>query len=172
MKSGQEGQAKTKSASSRNNNNKEESTARTQRKKATAIASRKNIVAVAAPPPSTKQQLKKKSNKVTYNIKTKRKNGHHHQHHYHKQPPFDLFQNPSKPSFTEGFASVISMLQQCKRIVVLTGAGISVSCGIPECVYTKHRPSPPVIAVSFFLTNFSLGIACGCDCYICLYVLV
>jgi len=39
---------------------------------------------------------------------------------------------PSSYSFREGLASLVKLLKARKRIVVLTGAGISVSCGIPD----------------------------------------
>lgn len=48
------------------------------------------------------------------------------------EPPFPLYNNPNKPSFDEGWESVIELLRGRKRIAVLTGAGISVSCGIPD----------------------------------------
>jgi hypothetical protein len=49
-----------------------------------------------------------------------------------REPPFLLYKEPSEPSFSEGFASVINLLKGRKKIAVLTGAGISVSCGIPD----------------------------------------
>ena len=49
-----------------------------------------------------------------------------------QDPPFPLYQSAGKPSFHEGLASVASLLKGKKNIVVLTGAGISVSCGIPD----------------------------------------
>jgi hypothetical protein len=48
------------------------------------------------------------------------------------EPPFLLYKEPSEPSFSEGLASVINLLKGRKKIAVLTGAGISVSCGIPD----------------------------------------
>lgn len=35
-------------------------------------------------------------------------------------------------SFDSAFEGVVQLLRDAKRIVVLTGAGISVSCGIPD----------------------------------------
>jgi hypothetical protein len=49
-----------------------------------------------------------------------------------REPPFLLYKESSEPSFSEGLESVINLLRGKKRIVVLTGAGISVSCGIPD----------------------------------------
>jgi hypothetical protein len=49
-----------------------------------------------------------------------------------REPPFLLYRDPSVPTFSEGFASVINLLKGRKNIAVLTGAGISVSCGIPD----------------------------------------
>lgn len=46
------------------------------------------------------------------------------------KPPFPLYR--SQPNFDEGFSNVVKILKNSKRIVVLTGAGISVSCGIPD----------------------------------------
>lgn len=47
------------------------------------------------------------------------------------EKPFPLFRS-SRISFEDGIDSVVRLLQDKKRIVVLTGAGISVSCGIPD----------------------------------------
>jgi NAD-dependent SIR2 family protein deacetylase len=47
-------------------------------------------------------------------------------------PLFPLHRSNSTPTFRDGFSSVVTLLQDCKNIVVLTGAGISVSCGIPD----------------------------------------
>lgn len=49
-----------------------------------------------------------------------------------REPPFLLYKEPSEPNFSEGLASVINLLKGRKKIAVLTGAGISVSCGIPD----------------------------------------
>jgi Sir2 family len=59
------------------------------------------------------------------------------------KPPFELVQrgeddegdhaSPSTlASFDNAFEGVVQLLRDAKRIVVLTGAGISVSCGIPD----------------------------------------
>jgi NAD-dependent SIR2 family protein deacetylase len=45
-------------------------------------------------------------------------------------PPFQLCE--SNTSFSEAFESVSQILQSCSQILVLAGAGISVSCGIPD----------------------------------------
>lgn len=47
-------------------------------------------------------------------------------------PKFALYKSPSQPTFNEGFEAVAELLRTAKKIVVLTGAGISVSCGIPD----------------------------------------
>lgn len=55
-----------------------------------------------------------------------------------QQPPFDLFLqtedgNQSKmKTFDQGLDSIVKILQGRKNVVVLVGAGISVSCGIPD----------------------------------------
>ena len=49
-----------------------------------------------------------------------------------RKPPFSLYRSPANPSFEEGWSSVCQLLKESKKIVVLTGAGISVSCGIPD----------------------------------------
>ena len=48
------------------------------------------------------------------------------------QPPFPLYNDGSEASVAEGLESVINLLKGRKNIVVLAGAGISVSCGIPD----------------------------------------
>jgi hypothetical protein len=48
------------------------------------------------------------------------------------EPPFSFYVDETKPTFAEGWASVVKLLQGRKNIAVLTGAGISVSCGIPD----------------------------------------
>jgi hypothetical protein len=48
------------------------------------------------------------------------------------QPPFPLFEKASEASGPDGFEAVVNLLRGRKNIVVLTGAGISVSCGIPD----------------------------------------
>lgn len=47
-------------------------------------------------------------------------------------PKFALYKSPTQPTFHEGFDAVTELLRKAKKIVVLTGAGISVSCGIPD----------------------------------------
>jgi len=49
-----------------------------------------------------------------------------------REPPFCLYQDPTKLDFTQGLDSVIHLLRGRKNIIVLLGAGISVSCGIPD----------------------------------------
>jgi len=49
-----------------------------------------------------------------------------------KEAPFPLYKNKGKRTFEEGFASVTSLLRGKKNILVLAGAGLSVSCGIPD----------------------------------------
>jgi Sir2 family len=48
------------------------------------------------------------------------------------EPPFSFYIDETRPTFAEGWASVVKLLQGRKNIAVLTGAGISVSCGIPD----------------------------------------
>lgn len=47
-------------------------------------------------------------------------------------PPFPLHHHDQERSFDEGLSSVVKMLKHKKRIVVIVGAGMSVSCGIPD----------------------------------------
>jgi hypothetical protein len=50
------------------------------------------------------------------------------------RPPFSLCEltSRSRPSFCESFEGVAKLLHGRNNIVVLVGAGISVSCGIPD----------------------------------------
>ena len=47
-------------------------------------------------------------------------------------PPFSLYANVNCRTFDEGFSSVCSILSKSNNILVLAGAGMSVSCGIPD----------------------------------------
>mmetsp|Transcript_5177 Transcript_5177/g.7296 ORF Transcript_5177/g.7296 Transcript_5177/m.7296 type:complete len:622 (+) Transcript_5177:52-1917(+) len=53
-------------------------------------------------------------------------------------PPFELYptkeqeQQNQSLTFTEGFTSVVNLLRGRKNVLVLAGAGMSVSCGIPD----------------------------------------
>jgi Sir2 family len=53
-------------------------------------------------------------------------------------PPFDWYPRHSDPgtattpTVQEGWSSLLQLLRGRQRIAVLTGAGISVSCGIPD----------------------------------------
>jgi Sir2 family len=49
-----------------------------------------------------------------------------------QEPPFPLYDDVEEASFDQGWASVVALLKGRKKIAVLTGAGISVSCGIPD----------------------------------------
>lgn len=49
-----------------------------------------------------------------------------------QEPPFLLYKNVKCPSFDEGLDSIVNLLKDRKNIAVLLGAGISVSCGIPD----------------------------------------
>lgn len=48
------------------------------------------------------------------------------------EPPFPLCQDATKTDISEGLDSVVNLLRGRKNIVVLAGAGISVSCGLPD----------------------------------------
>ncbi len=51
------------------------------------------------------------------------------------QPPYQLFEenaNDAEKSFQNGINAVVNLLSGRKKIVVLCGAGMSVSCGIPD----------------------------------------
>lgn len=74
-----------------------------------------------------KQQPPKATRKASKGVSTKSKR------HPRCEPPFTLYaDNNARPSFAEGFATVVKLLQGRRNIAVLTGAGISVSCGIPD----------------------------------------
>ena len=47
-------------------------------------------------------------------------------------PPTDLLSTDPFVTFDNGIKSIANTLQRKKNIVVLVGAGISVSCGIPD----------------------------------------
>ena len=50
-------------------------------------------------------------------------------------PPFNLFSDSiddRSKTFDDGLNSIVKILKEKKNIVVLVGAGISVSCGIPD----------------------------------------
>jgi len=49
-----------------------------------------------------------------------------------QEPPFPLHEGVASPSFTDSLEAVAELLRSRKNIVVLTGAGISVSSGIPD----------------------------------------
>lgn len=49
-----------------------------------------------------------------------------------QEPPFLLYKNVNSPSIDEGLDSIVNLLKDRKNIAVLLGAGISVSCGIPD----------------------------------------
>lgn len=55
------------------------------------------------------------------------------------EAPFPLYQDVSNAEISEGFESIVNLLRGRKNIVVLVGAGISVSCGIPD-FRSKGRP--------------------------------
>lgn len=55
-----------------------------------------------------------------------------------QEPPFPLYDDVEEANFDEGWASVVALLKGKKNIAVLTGAGISVSCGIPG-TYERAR---------------------------------
>ena len=48
------------------------------------------------------------------------------------EAPFALYKDVNKAGISEGFESIVNLLRGRKNIVVLTGAGVSVSCGIPD----------------------------------------
>jgi len=47
-------------------------------------------------------------------------------------PPFHLFDEDTDKTFQNGLKAAVGLLQGRKNVVVLCGAGISVSCGIPD----------------------------------------
>lgn len=82
--------------------------------------------------PSSKLKLKQSSPKKS-NTKT---TSHHSTLQF---PPYNLFpttdEEESKTkmkTFDDGLNSIVQILEKRKNIVVLVGAGISVSCGIPD----------------------------------------
>jgi len=49
-----------------------------------------------------------------------------------QEPPYPFYLSTETPSFKKGMESIVQVLRSCRNIAVLTGAGISVSCGIPD----------------------------------------
>ena len=49
-----------------------------------------------------------------------------------RKPPYPFYSPTETPSFAKGMESVVHILRSCRNIAVLTGAGISVSCGVPD----------------------------------------
>lgn len=79
------------------------------------------------------RQPRKKNKPSTSECLLNTKANNHHQSQQHLTcPPFSLYADKTKASFEEGWASVVKLLEGRKNIAVLTGAGISVSCGIPD----------------------------------------
>lgn len=48
------------------------------------------------------------------------------------EPPFELVTNDSTRNYGHAFTSVAKLLEGRKNVLVLAGAGQSVSCGIPD----------------------------------------
>jgi Sir2 family len=48
------------------------------------------------------------------------------------EAPFPLYRDVKNVTVSEGLDSIVNLLRGRKNIVVLNGAGISVSCGIPD----------------------------------------
>lgn len=48
------------------------------------------------------------------------------------EPPFPLVTSKSTNNYRDAFAAVAKLLEGRKNILVLAGAGSSVSCGIPD----------------------------------------
>lgn len=49
-----------------------------------------------------------------------------------RKPPYPFYNPTEKPTFEKGIESLVHILRSSRNIAVLTGAGISVSCGIPD----------------------------------------
>lgn len=49
-----------------------------------------------------------------------------------RKPPYPFYSPLETPSFAKGIESVVHILRSSRNIAVLTGAGISVSCGVPD----------------------------------------
>lgn len=48
------------------------------------------------------------------------------------KPPYSFYSPTDTPSFAKCIESLVYVLRTCRNIAVLTGAGISVSCGVPD----------------------------------------
>jgi hypothetical protein len=67
--------------------------------------------------------------------------------------PFSLCISSERPSFDEAFASVARLLEGRNNILVLAGAGMSVSCGIPDFRSKDGLYSGLDVAVSIVFWN-------------------
>ena len=48
------------------------------------------------------------------------------------EPPFLLVTTKAKRNYRDAFAAVAKLLEDRKNVLVLAGAGLSVSCGLPD----------------------------------------
>jgi hypothetical protein len=73
--------------------------------------------------------------------------------------PFQLRSSlcSSSGTFAEAIASVAQILQTRKKILVLAGAGISVSCGIPDFRSPQGLYATLDARVSYILLTYSTG---------------
>jgi len=51
---------------------------------------------------------------------------------YTNEPPFSMFNSLSNRSFEQGLERIGDIIKERNNILVLAGAGLSVSCGIPD----------------------------------------
>ena len=107
-------------------------------KSSTSSSSSSSLSSTASKKEATKSKDKAKRqpvNTTTENNNKKRNNNNNNNNKKQQQKaeaPFPLYKDVAKADISEGFESIVNLLRGRKNIVVLTGAGISVSCGIPD----------------------------------------
>lgn len=70
------------------------------------------------------------------------------------EPPFPLVTSKSTHNYRDAFAAVAKLLEGRKKVLVLAGAGQSVSCGIPDF---RSRGSGLYSMLDTEVSDFSIG---------------
>ena len=96
-------------------------------------SSNSSVSSVASTKEPTKGKEKsRKQNEANADSKKRQSASNKKQQSSKAEPPFPLVKDASTAGISEGIESVVNLLRGRKNIVVLVGAGISVSCGIPD----------------------------------------